>query len=331
MAQSLSYIVVVSLDLEAFMFIGILAGLTTCALWGLSFVAPRAIAPFSPWDLMVMRYVIFGVTCCLLMVNARFRPRGMSRSMVITGLLLGGAGYVGYFISIAYAVQLSGAAVPPLIVGTMPVFLAILANGRDRTFQWRQLAMPIGLISVGVAIVNVDALSNTNIVEFRSMLLGILLAIAALLIWIFYGLANASIMRRSDAPDGLHWTGLQGIGSAVVSLMLLPMTSFEVMETASSAQVWNFLGWSLVMGLLGAWFATWCWMVASKRLPLALSAQLIVAETLFGLAFGFIFEQRLPTVIEAGGAALQFAGVCMAIAAFSRRTGAGRVGPGHAA
>ncbi len=35
------------------MLAGILAGLTTCALWGLTFVAPRAIDPFSTFDLTV--------------------------------------------------------------------------------------------------------------------------------------------------------------------------------------------------------------------------------------------------------------------------------------
>ncbi|MGI2031161.1 hypothetical protein ACRQ1B_02095 [Rhizobium panacihumi] len=37
------------------MLIGILAGLGTCALWGLTFIAPRAVAPFTAWDLTVAR------------------------------------------------------------------------------------------------------------------------------------------------------------------------------------------------------------------------------------------------------------------------------------
>jgi drug/metabolite transporter (DMT)-like permease len=64
--------------------------------------------------------------------------------------------------------------------------------------------------------------------------------------------------------------------------------------------------------------AHWCWVVASRRLPRALSAQLIVAETLFGLAYGFIFEGRLASPAEAIGGASQFVGVCSAIAAFSK-------------
>lgn len=87
----------------------------------------------------------------------------------------------------------------------------------------------------------------------------------------------------------------------------------------------RFIGWALVMGLAGSWFATWCWVVASRRLPLALSAQLIVAETVFGLVYGFIFEGRWPTVAEATGVMLHFAGVCSAIALFSKPRSSGQM------
>jgi hypothetical protein len=43
-----------------------------------------------------------------------------------------------------------------------------------------------------------------------------------------------------------------------------------------------------------------------------------VAETVFGLAYGFMFEGRLPTLAEAIGVAMQFVGVCSTIAVFSK-------------
>ncbi|CCM79591.1 hypothetical protein BN77_p30013 [Rhizobium mesoamericanum STM3625] len=69
---------------------------------GLTFLAPRAVAPFTAWDLTIARYGIFGLACLLLMVNRRFRPAGMAPSRLLIGLLLGGAGYVGYFVSAAW-------------------------------------------------------------------------------------------------------------------------------------------------------------------------------------------------------------------------------------
>jgi hypothetical protein len=63
---------------------------------------------------------------------------------------------------------------------------------------------------------------------------------------------------------------------------------------------------------------TGAWGVACRRLPLALSAKLVVAETVFCLAYGFMFQARLPSPVQAIGAALQFVGVSSAIAVFSK-------------
>lgn len=299
----------------------IFAGLTTCALWGLTFVAPRAVGPFSAIDLTVARYGVFGAASLLLMLHPRFRPWGrMPARRLVTGLLLGGAGYIGFFLCAASAVRLAGAAIPPLIIGTMPVILAVIANLRDGTAPWRRLALPLGLIAGGVAVVNMAALGAAAAGGGTAVLSGIACALCALSIWVVYGLVNASVMRSADAPDGLHWTGLQGIGAAIGSLMLLPLTSWTAMDgsgIASGPEIGRFVLWALLMGLAGSWFATWCWVLASRHLPLALSAQLIVAETVFGLIYGFLFEQRWPTPPEWTGMALQLTGVTIAIAVFS--------------
>ncbi|WP_236765633.1 DMT family transporter [Agrobacterium tumefaciens] len=270
--------------------------------------------PLTTWDLTIARYGIFGLACLLLMVDRRFRPTGFAPSRLVMGLLLGGA---GYFVSAAFAVQLAGAAVPPVVIGIMPVFLAIIANLRDRSAPWTTLALPLTLIVIGVAIVNVATFCADHVVDQGSILLGILASVAALGNWIVYGLANAAVMRSADAPDGLQWTGLQGIGAAIGSLLALPLASFDLAYTASTPEILRFTAWAVMMGLAGSWLATLCWVFASRRLPLALAAQLIVAETVFGLAYGFIFEGRFPTSAEAIGAMTQFIGVCYAISIFS--------------
>ncbi len=243
----------------------------------------------------------------------------MARNRIIGGLLLGGLSNIGYFVSAAFAVRLAGAAIPPLVIGTMPVLLSVIGNFRDRTVQWRLLAVPLGLIAAGVVIVNFAVLRSAPPTEIGNVLLGIVSATIGLSIWIIYGLINAAIMRGPNPPDGLHWTGLQGIGAAIASLALTPLTSFDIIGAVPVDAFWRFIGWSLLLGVAGSWFATWCWVVASSRLSLALSAQLIVAETVFGLGYGFIYEARLPTAAEAIGAALQFMGVGVAITLFTRR------------
>jgi drug/metabolite transporter (DMT)-like permease len=250
------------------MLIGILAGLATCALWGPTFVAARAVEPFTTWDLAIARYGIFGLASALLMLDRRFRPTGMTPHRAAIGLMLGGLGYVGYFVFAAYAVKLAGAALPPLIIGTMPILIALIANRGDAALPWSRLAIPIGLIAAGLLVVNLDTLSAAPIAARSQIIAGLACAGAALAIWVVYGLVNAAVMRSADAPDGLRWTGLQGIGAAIGSILLLPLSSFG--ETHTSLP--NFIGWALLMGLAGSWAATFFWVVASKRLPLALAA-----------------------------------------------------------
>lgn len=295
------------------MLVGVLAGLATCALWGLSFVAPRAVEPFTALDLTVARYGIFGLASLLLLILPRFRPRGLSAGQWLRGLMLGGAGYIGYFIAVSHAVRLVGPALPPLVIGLMPVVLALIANARDGALHWARLLPLLGLIVAGVLIVNLGTLTAAKAPP--GLLPGLLAALLALAIWVAYGLVNAAVMTGRNAPDALHWTVVQGIGAGIGSLCLLPLTSAGLPPGGHLA---GFALWALVMGLAGSWAATWFWVIAARRLPLALAAQLIVAETVFGLIFGFAFETRAPSLPEGIGAAIQIIGVCLAIWMFQR-------------
>lgn len=297
------------------MLIGILAGLGTCALWGLTFIAPRAVEPFTTWDLTIARYGIFGAACLLLMLDRRFRPTGMSMNRVLIGLLLGAAGYVGYFVCAAYAVTLSGTVIPPLVIGLMPVLTALIANHREKAVAWRKIALPLALICAGLLTANLQTITSSQSIVRQHAWLGAMMAVAALFIWIAYGSANAAVMRGPDAPDGLRWTGLQGLGAALGSAMLLPLADFDAPKDAFPA----FVLWAVTMGLAGSWLATWLWAIASRRLPLALSAQLIIAETVFGLAYGFLYDGKWPTASEMAGCSLQIAGMALGITAMSRR------------
>jgi len=53
------------------------------------------------------------------------------------------------------------------------------------------------------------------------------------------------------------------------------------------------------------------WNVASRALPLALTGQMIVFETIFASLYGYAWEGRRPTPLEAIALALLVAGVVM--------------------
>jgi drug/metabolite transporter (DMT)-like permease len=325
------------------MLVGLLCGLAAGAFWGLTFVAPRAVAPYGEIDLAILRYVAFGLTSLALMaVSARFRPGRLDGQRIRTALFLGLTGYVLYYIAVAYSVSLAGPAIAPLVIGALPVLLALYGNWReraagwgaiygnwqDRNVPWRRIAVPLGLIVAGLAVINVGTFRMAgSAAERGNVLLGALLAAGGLAVWFWYAVVNARAMRAADAPPALAWTSLQGVGAMLGIIpvaILAPLFGWGRMPEAGIQlpAAWPLLGWAILTGVIGSWVAQFFWTVASQRLPLALSAQLIVSETIFALAYGFLFEGRWPHAHEWAGAALLVGGVVAGVRSFSARRAA---------
>ena len=69
------------------------------------------------------------------------------------------------------------------------------------------------------------------------------------------------------------------------------------------------------IGLFASWLGTLCWNAASQRLPTTLAGQLIVFETLAGLAYALALRGGTPPAATLAGAALLVAGVAWALRA----------------
>ncbi len=301
---------------------GVIAALLAGAMWGITFVAARAVVPFTELELAVARNIVFGVASMLLMAWPEFRPTGISRKDRLMSMLLGFIGYVGIFLSISFAVKSVGASIPPLIVGLMPVLLSLAGNFRERSISWSRLAIPLALITVGIAVTNLSAFLQVGDRQGQAnYVFGITCSIAALALWILYGILNANVMRKPNAPAALPWTALHGLGALAgsIPLAVIVLASGDAtwQQTAlSSGPGLSFLFWAMISGIGGSWIAAWAWAIASRELPLSLSAQLLVSEVCFGLLFGFIYEGRWPTLEEFSGATLMIVGVVLAVRTF---------------
>jgi drug/metabolite transporter (DMT)-like permease len=315
------------------MWLGIVAGLAAGALWGLTFVAPNLVSPFSPFDLALWRNVIFGVISAVLLWLFRARWRNLDRKGWQIALFLGLLGYSGYYLFVAYAVTFAGPALVALVIGSLPVLLAVVGNLRDRSMPWRLLVMPLLLIAAGIAVVNVSAMQEPVMGrQAGAVLFGFVLAIGGLLCWLIYGVINAEALRQRPGTDTTTWTSLQGVGAALGMLVVLPVGAAmgwsnlrpEMLAASAAGPLWF---WAIVTGAFSSWIATFAWVLASRRLSVALSAQLIVSETVFGMFYGFIVESRWPVTAEIIGAALLFGGVTLGIRLFAR---AGAANAGNA-
>jgi drug/metabolite transporter (DMT)-like permease len=78
-------------------------------------------------------------------------------------------------------------------------------------------------------------------------------------------------------------------------------------------------GWGASFALLATVGGVWAWNIASRSLPVALAAQLIVSETAFGVMGGLVVHARWPTPIEVTGMVVLIAGVVLSVGIFYDR------------
>jgi drug/metabolite transporter (DMT)-like permease len=306
------------------MLIGIIAGLLAGAAWGLTFVAPHVVAPYTPFDLTIVRYVAFAIASAVVLV---WRGTGTLRTLTAKDAalftLLGFTGYAGYFLCMALAVPRSGTAIVALIIGALPVILALLGNRGAGAKPISALALPLSLIGCGLAVINADAvLAAATPADRNRLLAGIALTLTALALWTWYALANARAMHARPHIDALTWTGLTGLGTAAATLPIAVVGWSGGLSALPALGLWTpdgtrLLIWGAILGVVSSWLATWAWSIASQRLPVSLTGQLIVSETLFALLYGFIYEHRWPSTPEWLGSGLLIGGVVLAVRAFA--------------
>ena len=97
------------------------------------------------------------------------------------------------------------------------------------------------------------------------------------------------------------WGVVTGALGAALWLVIAVLPSGGPQGELADARWHTF--WMLNLGLaIGAsWLGNGLWNAASKRLPLTLSGQMIVFETLFALLYAFIYDQRTAASAGTGG------------------------------
>lgn len=303
---------------------GVAAGLLAGALWGLTFIAPLGVAPFTGFDLTVVRFAAYAAASLALLAPGGFRAlRRLDRRTVREGLLLGFTGYAGYYAAIALAVPLAGAPLVALIIGALPLVLALAGHAQGNP-PLRRLAWPLALVAAGLLVINGAAFRGAGDASGRAALaLGVALAVLGLALWSVYGLRNAAALAARPGTSTADWAALTGLGAFVSLLPMIPfawvmgLTGLPAALTDSAAAM-RLVFWGLVTGIGASLIATWLWAIASRRLPVSLAAQLIVSETVFGVLYGLAWEWRAPSLAELMGSVLLLAGVIAAIGIFER-------------
>jgi drug/metabolite transporter (DMT)-like permease len=305
---------------------GTLFALAAGLMWGLVFVAPLLLPEYPPALLSVGRYLAFGLIALPLALLDRASLRELSRADWIEAAKLALVGNLVYYLCLAAAIQRAGGPLPTMIIGTLPVVIAITANlrdaRRDGRLPWLKLAPSLLLIAAGIALVNHaerEHLERAPAADLGRYAMGALLAVGAVACWTWYPIRNADWLRAHPDRSSRVWATAQGVATLpLAALGLAGVSAWFAADGNPFALPFGptpqrFVLLMLAIGLFASWLGTLCWNEASQRLPTALAGQLIVFETAAALAYAFVLRAAMPPMATLAGIALLLGGVAWAL------------------
>ena len=313
------------------MLAGLSAALGAGLLWGLVFLTPLVLHDYPGFMLAVGRYLAFGVLALGLAWLDRRALARLDRADWIEAAKLALIGNLLYYATLASAIQFAGAPVPTLIIGTLPVVIAVSANLLDRrrsgedSVPWVKLALPLALILGGLLAVHADNAAPQGDEAGTDYLVGLGFALCALACWTWYPIRNSRWLRARGPGLARAWATAQGLATLPVAVIAgLAYWAWDGQLAGTGLRfAWPlgprpmlFVAMCLLLGLAASWLGTMLWNKASQLLPAALVGQLIVFETLAALLYAFIWYGRWPTLAEGGGIALLILGVIGGVRVF---------------
>jgi len=307
---------------------GSLFALAAGLMWGLVFVGPLLLPEYPAALQSFGRYLAFGLIALPLAWLDRAALRQLARADWLEAAKLALVGNIVYYLFLASAIQRAGGPLPTMIIGTLPVVIAITSNlrdaQRDGRLPWVRLAPSLALIGAGIACVNhseLGALQADPHTDLGRYALGALLAVGAVACWTWYPIRNADWLRAHGERNPRSWATAQGVATLPLALagyaLWWGFTAWrgDAFPMPLGPRPWFFAGLMLAIGLFASWLGTMCWNEASQRLPTTLAGQLIVFETLSALAYAFALRGQWPAPVSVAGIALLIAGVAWALRA----------------
>ena len=228
---------------------GTLFALLAGLMWGLVFVAPLLLPDYPAALQSFARYLAFGLIALPLAWWDRVQLARLTRADWIEALKLSAVGNLLYYLFLAAAIQRAGGPLPTMIIGTLPVVIAIVSNLRssqavrlrDGRLPWRRLAPSLLLIATGIACVNHVELARLQAqaavgqtadaaLGLSRYALGALLAVGAVACWTWYPIRNADWLRAHADRSPRAWATAQGV--ATLPLAALGFALFWVWNEA---------------------------------------------------------------------------------------------------
>ena len=291
------------------LFKGVAYGVAAGVCWGVVFIGPALTPGLSGAAFAILRFLCYGViSLALLLPRWRTVWASVGRTEWVALFWLSLIGNVLYYSLVATGVQNVGVATTSLIVGLIPVLVTLAGRKDINAVPIGRLAPALCCAMAGVILISVNALAQESPINVGHRRWGLVCAIGALFCWSWFAVSNSRRLAQVKI-SARDWVLLTGVMTGAQSLVLaIPLLGRDMarLDTRTS---WSFLGVAAAVALVASLFGGAFWNQASRLLPLALSGQVVVVETLAALSLGFVWQQRLPTELEGTAVALLVVGV----------------------
>lgn len=287
--------------------IGIASALGAILIWAGWIVATRYAA--QTLDISIVALLRYGIPALALMplwLRTGLIPRGVSTRALVA--LIVGAG-TPFFLTAAFGMRFAPAAeVGPLLPGTMPLFVALLAGlfYRERMSALRKAGFV--LIAAGIVVIVAP-----QMLAAPTDASGHLLILVSALLWAIY-----TIALRQTGLSAFEATALISVWSAIA---ILPFGIMPLVESLQEGRVAEIAVQTLVQGVLSGVVATILFAVAILRLGASRAAAFAALLPALVAILAIPVLGEIPDALALIGVVAASFGVAFASGAFDRKAG----------
>lgn len=296
--------------------LGIGFGAAAGALWGGVFLGPEMTRDFTPIQLATARYTVYGLASALL-IAPRWRSvtATLGRAEWFTLVWMNFVGNLLYFSLLGGGVHLGGVAMTSLIIGFLPVTVTLIGSRDHGAVPLKRLLPSLALGVAAIICISLASPPSLDSTGPSTRILGVLCALGALACWTAFAVTNSRWLVRLAHISGHDWNLLSGVVTGSLALVCAA-PAFLLAPASHAPEDWLRLagvgaGMALGASIVGNMF----WNRASRYLPLTLIGQMILFETLFALLYGFLWEHRWPSALEATAMVLMVSSVVTCVSA----------------
>ena len=298
---------------------GVGAGVTAGLVWGLAFLLPVLLGGWNPVIVTVGRYLAYGLLSVFLFALGGHGMRQVAWQHWRIALAFAVAGNAGYYLLLVVGIRAAGAPLTDMVIGAIPVVVAVAGNWLSPAYRWRQLALPLTLVTSGLALVSALEVSGVHAYvpgPAGEKAAGLIAACGAVILWTWYALANARFLAGHQAVSPARWATVVGVATGAVTLAGLPLAAVTGQLTAPATGnpgTGKLIAAVVILGVVVSWAGTWLWNLASSRLSPALAGLLVNVET--GAGFAYVYAARLqwPPAGQLTGLILVITGVTLTV------------------